>query len=75
MDKTILIAIITTLGAFLGVLVSAKYTKNTQVALIQQQMKDLIDKVEKHNGLIDRMYRVESKVTILEKRMDWDDKE
>lgn len=75
MDKTILIAIITTLGAFLGVLVSSKYTKNTQVALIQQQMADLIQKVEKHNCLVERMYKIESKVTILEKRMDWDDKE
>ena len=75
MDKTIIVAIITSLFAFLGVLVTSKYAKNTQIALIQQQMKDLIAKVEKHNGLIDRMYRVESKVTILEKRMDWDDKE
>lgn len=75
MDKTILIAIITTVGAFLGVLVSSKYTKNTQVALIQQQMEDLIQKVEKHNSLVERMYKIESKVTILEKRMDWDDKE
>lgn len=75
MDKTILIAIITTLGAFFGVLVSSKYTKNTQVALIQQQMADLIQKVEKHNCLVERMYKIESKVTILEQRMDWDGKE
>ena len=75
MDKTILVAIITSLFAFLGVLVTSKYTKNTQVALIQQQMKDLIDKVEKHNCLVERMYKVESKVTILEQRMDWDGKE
>ncbi len=75
MDKTILVAIITSLFAFLGVLVTSKYTKNTQVALIQQQMKDLIQKVEKHNCLVERMYKIESKVTILEQRMDWDGKE
>lgn len=75
MDKTIIVAIITSLFAFLGVLVTSKYTKNTQVALIQQQMKDLIAKVEKHNCLVERMYKIESKVTVLEKRMDWDDKE
>lgn len=75
MDKTVLVAIITSLFAFLGVLVTSKYTKNTQVALIQQQMKDLIDKVEKHNCLVERMYKIESKVTILEQRMDWDGKE
>jgi len=75
MDKTILVAIITSLFAFLGVLVTSKYTKNTQVALIQQQMKDLIAKVEKHNCLVERMYKIESKVTILEQRMDWDGKE
>ena len=75
MDKTIIVAIITSLFAFLGVLVTSKYTKNTQVALIQQQMKDLIAKVEKHNCLIERMYKIESKVTILEQRMDWDGKE
>lgn len=75
MDKTILISIITTVGAFLGVLVSSKYTKNIQVALIQQQMEDLIQKVEKHNSLVERMYKIESKVAILEKRMDLDDKE
>lgn len=75
MDKTILVAIITSLFAFLGVLVTSKYTKNTQVALIQQQMKDLIAKVEKHNCLVERMYKIESKVTILEQRMDLDGKE
>jgi ribosomal protein S17 len=75
MDNTILIAIITSVGAFLGVLVSSKYTKNIQVALIQQQMEDLIRKVEKHNSLVERMYKIESKVAILEKRMDLDDKE
>lgn len=75
MDKTILITIITTLGAFLGVLVSSKYTKNTQVLLIQQQMEELIQKVEKHNCLVERMYKIESKVAVLEKRMDWGDKE
>jgi len=75
MDKTIIVAIITSLFAFLGVLVTSKYTKNTQVALIQQQMKDLIQKVEKHNCLVERMYKIESKVTILEQRMDWDGEE
>ena len=75
MDRTIFVAIITSLFAFLGVLVTSKYTKNTQVALIQQQMKDLIQKVEKHNCLVERMYKIESKVTILEQRMDWDGKE
>lgn len=75
MDNTVLIAVITSISAFAGVLVTSKYTKNTQVALIQQQMKNLIEKVEKHNCLVERMYKIESKVSLLETRMDWEDKE
>lgn len=62
MSDTIVIAIISLIGtlggSFLGVMQANKLS-NYRIGLLEE-------KVSKHNNLIDRMYKVESRVTLLE---------
>ena len=62
MSDTIIIAIISLIGtlggSFLGVMQANKLS-NYRIGLLEE-------KVSKHNNLIDRMYKVESRVTLLE---------
>ena len=62
MSDTILVAIISLIGtlggSFLGVMQANKLS-NYRIAQLE-------DKVNKHNNLIDRMYKVETRVTLLE---------
>ena len=60
---TILVAVITAGFAFLGV-----YTSNRkQAALVAYRLEKLEAKVDKHNSVVERMYRLESRMDILEK--------
>ena len=60
---TIIVAVITAGFAFLGV-----YTSNRkQAALVAYRLEQLEAKVDKHNNLVERMYRLESRVDIIEK--------
>ena len=62
MSDTIIIAIISLIGtlggSFLGVMQANK--------LSNYRIGQLEEKVNMHNNLIDRMYKVESRVTLLE---------
>ena len=58
---TILVAVITAGFAFLGV-----YTSNRkQTALMAYRLEKLEAKVDKHNNVVERMYRLESTVETL----------
>ena len=60
--ETIVVAIITAGFAFLGV-----YSSNRkQTALMAYQLEKLEGKVDKHNQLVERMYKVEGRVEALE---------
>lgn len=60
--NNIIIALIsltgTVIGSFSGILASNKLTN--------YKIDELKDKVNKHNNLIDRMYKIENRVTLLE---------
>ena len=60
--NNIIIALIslagTVIGSFSGIIASNKLTN--------YKIDELKDKVNKHNNLIDRMYRIENRVTLLE---------
>ena len=60
MSETVIVAIIgligTGLGAFAGVVTSAKLT--------QYRIQQLEKKVEKHNNLIERMYKCEEELKV-----------
>ena len=60
--NNIIIALIslagTVIGSFGGILASNKLTN--------YKIDELKDKVNKHNNLIDRLYKIENRVTLLE---------
>lgn len=62
MSNEIIIALISFLGTFIGtiggIIASSKLTT--------YRIAQLEEKVSKHNGLIDRMYKIETRVTVLE---------
>ena len=60
---TILVAVITAGFAFLGVYMSNR----KQAALVAYRLEKLEAKVDKHNSVVERMYRLESRMDILEK--------
>ena len=60
--ETIVVAVITAGFAFLGV-----YSSNRkQTALMAYRLEKLEGKVDKHNQLVERMYKVEGTVEALE---------
>lgn len=60
---TILVALITAGFAFLGVYMSNR----KQTALMAYRLEKLEAKVDKHNSVVERMYRLESRMDIIEK--------
>ena len=66
--------IVTVLGAPLisagaAIVVSAIQNRKT-VNLIEYKLEELTKKVEKHNSVIERTYKLESKVAVMEQRLD-----
>ena len=61
--ETILAAAITAGFAFLGVYMSNR----KQAALVAYRLEKLEAKVDKHNNVVERMYRLESRMDIIEK--------
>lgn len=57
---------VTALLSFLGVYLSNR----KQTALMEYRLKELEKKVDKHNQVIERTYKLEQKVADLEKGMD-----
>ena len=56
-------AVITAGFAFLGVYVSNR----KQAALVAYRLEKLEAKVDKHNNLVERMYKLESRIDSMEK--------
>lgn len=48
--------------------VQAKHDE--QMALVEYRLKELEDKVDKHNNLVERMYVVETKLNLIGKRTE-----
>ena len=63
--STILVAVITAGFAFLGV-----YTSNRKhAALVAYRLEKLENKVDQHNHVVERMYRLESRVETLQNEL------
>ena len=60
---TIVVALITAGFAFLGVYVSNR----KQAALVAYRLEKLEAKVDKHNNLVERMYKLESRIDSMQK--------
>lgn len=62
MSDTIVVAICSLVGTFGGIIASSK--------LVDHRLNQLEKKVEKHNNLVERMYRVEGKIDEIKSRID-----
>jgi len=65
-SESIIVALITGVLALLGTYISNK--KNS--ALIAYRLEELEKKVEKHNNLVERTYKLEEQQSVLETRID-----
>ena len=65
MNSEILIAILSFLGTALGSVVSIM----TANALTNYKIEELTKRVEKHNGVIDRVYKLEERAEVTEERI------
>ena len=63
--ETILVAVITAGFAFLGVYMSNR----KQAALVAYRLEKLEEKVDKHNNVVERMYRLEEQVKTLQEEL------
>lgn len=66
MSDSIIVAILSLIGTALGAVVSVL----TANRLTNYKIDELRKVVEKHNGLIDRTYKLEKDVTIVNEKMD-----
>lgn len=62
----VIVAIISGLCVAIPSIISTIIVNNRNKNLLIYRVGSLEDKVNKHNNLIDRMYKVESRVTVLE---------
>lgn len=65
MEPTIVVAILSLCGTLIGTIGGIMASNK----LTNYKIDELKEKVNKHNNLIDRMYRVENRVTLLEDEM------
>lgn len=57
------------ISAGAAIVVSAIQNRKT-VNLIEYKLEELTKRVEKHNSVIERTYKLESKVAVVEQRLD-----
>lgn len=62
----IIIAIISGLCVAIPSMIATYSNNKKMTALVEYRLNELEKKVNAHNNLIDRMYKVESRVTLLE---------
>lgn len=65
MSSEVLIAILSFLGTALGSVVSIM----TANALTNYKIEELTKKVEKHNGVIDRVYKLEERAEVTDEKI------
>lgn len=64
--ETIIVAIITLVGTICSGVLSAVISNN----LIKYRVEQLEKKVDKHNNLIDRMYKAESNIKLIQEEIE-----
>ena len=63
-SDAIVVALITGTLSLIGTLMATYYSQKKTTALITYRIEQLEKKVEVHNNLIDRMYRVEERTEV-----------
>lgn len=65
MHSEVVVALLSLVGTFIGTIGGILATQK----LVTYRLQKLEEKVDKHNNLIDRMYKIETRVTLLEDEM------
>lgn len=66
MSDTVMVALI----GFLGTAVGSGLGAMTSLKLISYRLEQLEKKVEKHNNLVERTYKLEKQESLIEEKMD-----
>ena len=66
MSERIIVALIGVLGTFAG----SFFTNRQSMALIMYRLEQLEEKVNKHNNLIDRMYKAETNIEVIQEEVN-----
>ena len=66
MDSSIITALIVGTLALVSNIITSKFVSNVRVVKLEMKVDTLERTVHKHNQLVERMYRVENKVRIIE---------
>lgn len=70
MDSAILVALIVSGGTLIGTIISAKFVSNVEVIKLKMKMDEVEAKVTKHNSLIERQYKTEARVQVIENKIE-----
>ena len=65
MTETIIVAVLSLVGTLCG----AYFANRRSAALIAYRLEQLEGKVAKHNGVIERTYRLEEQTVLLEEKL------
>lgn len=66
---SILVAVITALGSFLGVYYANKRNAEKTQALLELRLQTLERKMDKHNQVIERVYNLEERAAVIEEKI------
>jgi len=66
---SILVAVITALGSFLGVYYANKKSSEKTKALLEYRLNQLENKMDKHNQVIERVYRLEEQQAVTDEKI------
>ncbi len=66
MSERIIVALIGVLGTFAG----SYFTNRKSMALIIYRLEQLEKKVNEHNNLIDRMYKAETNIEVMQEEVN-----
>ena len=64
----IIIALISGLCVAVPSIIANVLSNRKSTAILEYKVNELTEHVNKHNNLIDRMYKIENRVTLLEER-------
>lgn len=70
MTASLLAEILIAFLGFCGTFAGAYYANKKQTALMEYRLEQLEKKVEVHNNLIDRMYKVEADVKVINEELN-----
>lgn len=65
----VIVALVTSIGSFLGVFYSNRRAAKESAALLDYRIGQLEEKVDRHNSVIERTYRLEEGQAVLEEKI------